>query len=117
MRCEDASVARSGFSAKRPNPYNLIVIYEHFSTKDSSKRSFISYISKIIRHRSSMKSYVNNGFAAVYHLASPERYCIQFDKQSKGYCVDISPSMVQIEGVDGVAVPFTEHTLWGKLVK
>ena len=97
--------------------YNLIVIYEHFSTKDSSKRSFISYISKIIRHRSSMKSYVNNGFAAVYHLASPERYCIQFDKQSKGYCVDISPSMVQIEGADGVAVPFTEHTLWGKLVK
>lgn len=97
--------------------YNLIVIYEHFSTKDSGKRSFLSYISKIIRHRSSIKNYINGGFTAIYHLASPEHYCVQFDKHNKSYFVDISPSMLQIEGVNGVVIPFTEHTLWTKLVK
>lgn len=97
--------------------YNLIVIYEHFSTKDSSKRSFLSYISKIIRHRSSMKNYINSGFTAVYHLASQERYCVRFDKQSKSYCLDISPSMLQIEGVNGAIMPLVEHALWCKLVK
>ncbi len=96
--------------------YNLIVIYEQLSTKDSGKGSFLSYISKIIQHRSALKNYVNTGFAEVHHLANAEQYHIKFDKTLKTYYVDLSPALVFIQNADGVITPITKHDQWNRLI-
>ena len=97
--------------------YNLIVIYEHLSTKDSSKGAFLGYISKILRHRSTLKNYVNTGFADIHHLANGEQYCIKFDKALKAYYVDLALSTIVMERMDGTIQPIAESELWRKLVR
>ncbi|MBQ9138502.1 MAG: hypothetical protein IJX65_07705 [Alistipes sp.] len=97
--------------------YNLIVIYDYFSTKDSAKSSFLGYISKIIQHRSALKNYVNTGFSSVHRLAGADQYCIKYDKQSKSYSVEYSSTALAIQSADGVTHPATSHDLWCKLKK
>lgn len=96
--------------------YNLVVIYEHLSTKDSGKSSFMNYISKIIQHRSTLKNYVNTGFAEVHNLANREQYTVKFDKSSKSYYVELPASLVYVEQQQRLT-PIAEHNMWRKLVK
>ena len=96
--------------------YNLVVIYEQLSTKDSGKSSFMNYISKIIQHRSALKNYVNTGFAEVHHLANAERYTVKFDKSSKSYYVELPASLVYVEQ-NNATTPLAEHNMWLKLIK
>ena len=96
--------------------YNLVVIYEQLSTKDSGKSSFMNYISKIIQHRSALKNYVNTGFAEVHHLANAEQYHMKFDKTRKAYYVELPLSLVFVEQ-NNATTPLVEHNMWLKLIK
>ena len=95
--------------------YNLIVIYNQLSTKDSGKGSFLGYISKIIQHRSALKNYVNTGFADAHHLANAEQYHIKFDKNHKTYFVDLSPALVFVKDYRDALMPITKHEQWNRL--
>lgn len=97
--------------------YNLLVIYDTLSTKDVTHLSFLGYISKIIRYRSSLKNYINKGFASVHHLACKDKYCIHFEPFSKSYMVPIGSSMFYVESVSGAChVPLSQSEMWNKMV-
>ena len=81
--------------------YNTATIYEALSTKDASKESFIEYVANIIKHRSSLKSYINNGFNEVYDLARKEQYCIQRNTIGKSYYLDVNPLLFKVQLADG----------------
>ena len=65
--------------------YNAVVIYSAVSSKEASGRKFLGYIESMFRNRSSLKNYINKGFADSGALADPERYCVSFDSESKSY--------------------------------
>ena len=92
--------------------YNLLNIYSSVSTKDSAESSFLNYISTILRQRSALKNYINNGFASVQHLQGKESYCINYDKQSRSYCLSVDTSLFLIEESDLGLVPLKESKLW-----
>ena len=73
--------------------YNTIKIYGSLSTKDSQERSFLRYVSNILQHRSSLKNYVNKGFAEAVRLANKEQYFICFNPSTKSYYLSVSPSL------------------------
>jgi hypothetical protein len=73
--------------------YNTIKIYGCLSTKDSQERSFLRYVANILQHRSSLKNYVNSGFAQAVRLANKEQYFIRFNSLTKSYCLAVSPSL------------------------
>ena len=72
---------------------DTITIYRTFSTKDSQKKAFLEYIQSILRHRSSLKTYINSGFASARKLANPEHFMVSFDPDTKTYSVSASPSL------------------------
>lgn len=97
--------------------YNLLLIYGSISTKDAEGEGFVHYIATIIRHRSSLKNYINKGFSEVEQLANKEWYYVQFNRDSKSYILSLSHSLVCMWSAqeDG-NIPIADSDLWSKLV-
>ncbi len=94
--------------------YNLMTLYDAISTKDEEQRSFVGRIVSILRHRSSLKNYLNGGFCGVYDLDHKESYCVQFSNSTRSYYVDLSPSLIWVETAEGI-VPLREWSVFKKL--
>lgn len=94
---------------------NLMTIYERMSTKDSTSISFVGYIANIIRHRSSLKNYINKAIGGVRHLANKESYCVMFDQAAKKYLLPLDAAYFYVQNADGLE-RITESGFWKKLV-
>ena len=96
---------------------NIMTIYESISTKDSSSASFLGYIANIIRHRSSLKSYINKAITSVQGLACKENYCVKFDPAFKYYYLPIDSSyFYMVQPLCGSAlIKLEDSELWRKL--
>lgn len=94
---------------------DTITIYRTFSTKDSDKASFLGYIEGIFRHRSSLKTYINTGFASSPRLANPDHFTVGFNPVLKTYSVSASPSLFLARLDAGAPCPLTETSFWKSL--
>lgn len=94
---------------------NTITIYSSFSTKDCQKKNFLEYIQSILQHRSSLKTYINSGFASVRKLANPEHFTVRFDTAAQTYSVSASPSLFTSSLGGTATVPLTGSPLWEAL--
>jgi hypothetical protein len=96
--------------------YNLILIYENISSKSAVAPHFLKYIESILNHRSSLKNYINNGFAQVNGLANSDEYFVKFNKESRSYYLSISTSFFEVFEWDKDDVyPITDSNLWCNL--
>ncbi len=95
---------------------DTITIYSTFSTKDSGRKDFLEYIQSILRHRSSLKTYINSGFASARKLANPEHFMVSFDANAQTYSVDASPSLFTISSESSSTVPLTDSPLWKAII-
>lgn len=95
--------------------FDAIRIYRAVSTKDEENPEFLSYITSILSHRSSLKTYVNKGFSSVQDLSDKEMYFIEFDRRTNSYKVGIGLSMFLIEEGAGVPHPLSESSFWNAL--
>lgn len=93
----------------------IISIYSHISTKDPVSEGFLNYIINIIRHRSTLKNYINNGFRSVGHLADKDKYMVQFSQELKSYFVSLDLSLFLIEDDYGNDAPLAQSHLWAIL--
>ena len=91
--------------------YNTITIYQSISTKDEQKPSYLSYIVSILKHRSSLKTYINTGFSGIEGLANPLQYYIQFDKEFNLYRVDASHTLF-FRQENGTRIPLHTSEFW-----
>ena len=97
--------------------YNLIIIYDNISTKKMEKEGFLNYIATIIKYRSSLKNYINNGFASVPHLANKEIYFIGFNNETKSYYLSIDETLINIiEDDSSRPISLENSTLWTNLL-
>ena len=94
---------------------DTIVIYSSFSTKDSGRKDFLEYVQSILRHRSSLKTYINSGFASARKLANPEHFMVRFDTDTKTYSVSASPSLFIISSESSSTVPLPDSPRWKAL--
>lgn len=95
--------------------YNTISIYQAISTKDDQSPSYLSYIVSILKHISSLKTYINNGFSQVDGLASPEHYHVAYDKKFKAYLTNASSELFFIID-NGTRKPLTASNFWKELI-
>ena len=95
--------------------FNTISLYQGASTKDEQKASYLSYILSILKHRSSLKTYVNTGFSEAVGLANPDLYHIIFDKEFNIYRTNASADLFFIEE-NGTRIPFKASSLWKTLI-
>lgn len=95
--------------------YNTISIYQTISTKDEQKSNYLAYISSILNHRSSLKTYINKGFSEIQGLAKQEQYNIILDKEFNTYRIDAGISLFYIEE-NGVRTPLNGSKLWKDLI-
>ncbi|MCQ2146311.1 MAG: hypothetical protein MJZ16_02215 [Bacteroidales bacterium] len=91
---------------------NTISIYQTVSTKDEHKLTFINYITSILSHRSSLKTYVNKAFGSIVELANPEQYFIKYNKESDYYYLEVSPSRFKLLGNNGEYVQLQDSWFW-----
>mgnify|MGYP003466249646 FL=1 len=97
--------------------YNLIIIYDNISTKKMEKEGFLNYISTIIKYRSTLKNYINNGFSEVSHLANKEIYNIHFNNETKSYFISIDKNLVHIiEDDHSQPISLEKSALWANLL-
>lgn len=94
--------------------FNLMTIYDAISTKDEEQRGFVGRIVSILKHRSSLKNYINGGFGGVYDLDHKEHYCVQFSTATRSYYVDLTPSLICVEGPEG-DMPLGEWSVFRRL--
>ena len=94
---------------------DTITIYRTLSTKDCQKKNFLEYIQSILQHRSSLKTYINSGFASARKLANPEHFTVRFDTASQTYSVSASPSLFTSTLGSTSTKPLTETTFWHSL--
>lgn len=93
---------------------DTIKIYRSISTKDEQNPNFLSYITSILAHRSSLKTYLNKGFGSIRELSDKEMFYVSFDKETNSYSVGIGLSMFQIkEG--GKTIPLSDSHFWKSL--
>lgn len=92
--------------------YNTIRIYKAISTKDEQSPVFLSYISSILSHRSSLKTYINKGFSSVQELSDQEMYFVGFDRQTNAYKVGIGLSMFLVVEEDSCPIPLADSRFW-----
>ncbi len=90
---------------------DTIRIYRSISTKDEENPVFLSYVTSILSHRSSLKTYLNKGFSSIRELSDKELYLVSFDKETNSYRLEIGLSMFQIEE-DGRSIPLAESRFW-----
>lgn len=96
--------------------YDLMVIYAYVSGKSVSDQGFYGYIRSIIEHRSSLKNYINKGFAAVPNLANAEQYGIGYDYATTCYYVRANIALFGFRlGHEGAVTRLAETGLWGRL--
>ena len=93
----------------------IMSIYAHVSTKDPASEGFLNYIINIIRHRSTLKNYINNGFRSAIHLADKDKYLVQFSLESKSYFVNADLSLFSVEEGLGDVSPLTQSRFWSVL--
>ena len=91
---------------------DTIAIYRSFSTKDIERKDFLEYVQSILRHRSSLKTYINSGFSSARKLANPEHYMVRFDPDTKTYSVSASPSLFTVTSEGSSSIPLTDSPLW-----
>ncbi len=91
---------------------DTIAIYRSFSTKDSGRKDFLEYVQSILQHRSSLKTYINTGFASARKLANPEQYLVSFNPDTKTYSVSASPSLFTVTSEASSSTPLTDSPLW-----
>ena len=91
---------------------DTIAIYRSFSTKDIERKDFLEYVQSILRHRSSLKNYINSGFSSARKLANPEHYMVRFDPDTKTYSVSASPSLFTVTSEGSSSIPLTDSPLW-----
>lgn len=106
---------RSGDEDWRRVISDTIKIYRSISTKDEQNPNFLSYITSILAHRSSLKTYLNKGFGSIRELSDKEMYFVSFDKKTSSYSVGISLSMFQIEE-DGNNLPLADSRFWKSIL-
>ena len=94
---------------------DTITIYRMFSTKDNRKKNFLGYIQRILLHRSSLKTYINSGFASSSRLANPEHFMVSFNPDLKTYSVSASPSLFLARLGGDSPAPLTETPFWKSL--
>lgn len=94
---------------------DTISIYGMISTKDCQKSNFIEYIHSILEHRSSLKTYINSGFASARKLANADHFMIRFDTDTKTYSVSASPSQFTSALDSPISKPLTETAFWHSL--
>ena len=93
---------------------NTMEIYRSVSTKDDESPEFVRYVASILRHRSSLKNYINKGFASCEILANRERFEVSYDAESKSYSVNAGLSDFLI-GAGADALPLKDSSLWKSL--
>lgn len=91
--------------------YNTITIYQSLSTKDEQKENYLKYISSILRHRSSLKTYINTAFSKAEGLAAPQQYHITFDKEFNLYRINASIDLF-FKNEDGIRAPLKKSIFW-----
>ena len=92
--------------------YRIMSIYTCVSTKNPTNVGFLNYIINIIKHRSTLKNYINNGFRSAAHLADKENYYVQFNQDSKSYYVSQDMSLFAMEEGMGNTVSLSKSRLW-----
>ncbi len=95
--------------------YNIITIYEEISGKDAASNNYALYASKIIKHRSTLKNYINKGFSKITRLSNTSQYLVDFNHNTRSYYIPLNLSFVEITTPDGVHKPFSNSELWKKL--
>ena len=96
--------------------FDTIHIYQSVSTKDEHHPRFLSYITSILLHRSTLKTYLNQGFDDVQELSDKQMYYVLFDKKTDTYRVGIDLSMFLIEEGGLCPVPLSESKFWRFLI-
>jgi len=91
---------------------DTITIYRTLSTKDCRKKNYLEYIQSILQHRSSLKTYINTGFASARKLANPELFMVRFDIEALTYSIPASPSLFTSSLEGSSTVPMTDSPLW-----
>lgn len=91
---------------------DTITIYSTLSTKDCRKKNYLEYIQSILQHRSSLKTYINTGFAYARKLANPELFMVRFDIEALTYSIPASPSLFTSSLEGSSTVPMTDSPLW-----
>ena len=95
--------------------YNTIRIYRAISTKDERHPRFLSYISSILSHRSTLKTYLNKGFDSIQELSDKHLYHVRFDRAGNAYCLGIDRSMFLVRDGNRKAVSLTDTRFWKSL--
>lgn len=96
--------------------YNLITIYSALSTKDNYSVDFLDYIIKIIKHRASLKNYINTGFRSLQENNNCNDFKIIYDPVYKTYYVKADISLFKTRKADkNSSIPLTESNLWSQL--
>ena len=113
VRCRSVLAAKNASWAQLVA--NLMTIYEYMSTKDSTNVSFLGYVANIIRHRSSLKNYINKAFMGVRHLANRENYCVMFEPAAKRYLLMLDASFFHVQHA-GTLENVAESEIWKKLL-
>ena len=97
--------------------YNAVIIYSAVSSKEASGRKFLGYIESMFRNRSSLKNYINKGFADSGALAEPERYCVSFDSESKSYVIAADIASFRVcSGLGREVRMLSASDLWRRLM-
>ena len=95
--------------------FDTIRIYRSISTKDERNPRFLSYIASILSHRSTLKTYLNQGFDSVQELSDKQMYHVRFDKKTDTYRLGIGLSMFYIEEGGRNPLPLSESRFWQSL--
>lgn len=96
--------------------YNLITIYSTLSTKNVNSVDFIDYIIKIIKHRASLKNYINTAFRSLQENNNCNDFKITYDPEYKTYYVKADISLFKTKKTDkSNSIPLTESNLWNRL--
>lgn len=95
--------------------YNVVTIYEEVSGKDAASNNYALYASKIIKHRSALKNYINKGFSKITRLSNTTQYLVDFNSNTRCYYIPLNLSYVEMTTPDGVHKPFSTSDLWKKL--
>lgn len=72
----------------------LIRIYGLISTKEIDKPDFLNYVSNIIAHRSSLKNYINRGFASMPKGTNASYFNITYLPENKSYSIQASRELI-----------------------
>lgn len=94
--------------------YNIMTIYAELSTKSCWQYSFMGYVANIIRHRSSLKNYINTTFQSIDELADSDTYCIKFSVATRSYYISADRLLYTFES-GGRECSLGESSLFNKL--